>query len=89
MDFLTDRPQVVKVDNNTSVIIRLSTGSPQGYVLRPLLFILMTDDCCARCGSNTLIKFAHDTPVVGLISLNDESVYRVEVEQLVSLEQLE
>ena len=32
LDFLTDRPQSVRVGNNNSNVISLSTGSPQGCV---------------------------------------------------------
>jgi hypothetical protein len=38
LDFLTDRPQVVRVGNNTSTKLILNTGAPQGYVLSPLLY---------------------------------------------------
>ncbi|XDV14228.1 hypothetical protein PO909_002405, partial [Leuciscus waleckii] len=51
-------------------------GAPQGCVLSPLLFTLLTHDCAAKHSSNHLIKFADDTTVVGLISQNDESAYR-------------
>ena len=37
LDFLTGRPQVVSVGNNTSATPILNTGAPQGYVLSPLL----------------------------------------------------
>nr|XP_049617694.1 uncharacterized protein LOC125992631 [Syngnathus scovelli]XP_049617695.1 uncharacterized protein LOC125992631 [Syngnathus scovelli] len=40
LDFLTNRPQSVRVGQNTSDVITLSTGSPQGCVLSPLLFTL-------------------------------------------------
>jgi hypothetical protein len=33
-------------------------------------------DCTARHDSNTIIKFADDTTVVGLITDNDETAYR-------------
>jgi hypothetical protein len=36
----------------------------------------------ARHDSNTIIKFADDTTVVGLITDNDETAYRVEVRDL-------
>jgi hypothetical protein len=36
----------------------------------------------ANCDSNTIIKFADDTTVVGLIPDNDETVYREEVRDL-------
>ncbi len=78
LDFLTGRPQSVRVGHNTSSTITLSTGAPQGCVLSPLL----THDCTAKFSSNHIIKFADDTTVVGLISNNDETHYREEVAQL-------
>ncbi len=56
--------------------------APQGCVLSPLLFMLLTHDCTAKFSSNHIIKFADDTSVVGLISNNDETHYREEVAQL-------
>ncbi|KAL7861169.1 hypothetical protein AOLI_G00175180, partial [Acnodon oligacanthus] len=82
LDFLTERPQLVRIGNNTSSTTTLSTGVPQGFVLSPLLFTLLTHDCTAKCSSNHIIKFADDTTVVGLISENDESAYREEVQRL-------
>ncbi|KAI2666784.1 hypothetical protein H4Q32_026480 [Labeo rohita] len=83
LDFLTGRPQSVRVGHNTSSTTTLSTGAPQGCVLSPLLFTLLTLDCTATFSSNHIIKFADDTTVVGLISNNDEIHYREEVAQLV------
>ncbi len=82
LDFLTGRPQSVRVGHNTSSTTKLSTGAPQGCVLSPLLFTLLTHDCTAKFSSNHIIKFANDTSVVGLISNNDETHYRKEVAQL-------
>ncbi len=45
LDFLTGRPQAVRVGSNTSSTITLNTGAPQGCVLSPLLFTLLTHDC--------------------------------------------
>ncbi len=83
LDFLTGRPQSVHVGHNTSSTTTLSTGAPQGCVLSPLLFTLLTHDCTAKFSSNHIIKFADDTTVVGLISNNDEMHYREKVAQLV------
>lgn len=83
LDFLTGRPQSVPVGNNSSKVITLSTGSPQSYVLSPLLFTMMTHDCYARSPTNHIVKFADDTTVVGLIQDNDEQSYREEVYHLV------
>ena len=60
LDFLTGRPQVVRVGNNTSATLILNTGAPQGCVLSPLLHSLFTHDCTARHNSNTIITFADD-----------------------------
>ena len=46
-DFLSDRPQVVRVGQRTSNKLVLSTGAPQGCCLSPLLCSLMISDCVA------------------------------------------
>ena len=63
LDFLTGRPQVVGVGNNTSSTLIHNTGAPQGYVLSPLWYSLFTHDCVAKHNSNTIIKIADDTTV--------------------------
>ncbi|KAI5627212.1 gastrula zinc finger protein XlCGF28.1-like [Silurus asotus] len=82
LDFLTGRPQSVRIRNSISSTTTLSTGASQGYVLSPLLFTLLTYDCAPTHSSNHIIKFADDTTVVGLIIKNDESAYRKEVQRL-------
>ncbi len=67
LDFLTGRPQSVRVGLKTSSTTTQSTGAPQGCVLSLLLFMLLTHDCSAKFSSNHIIKFADDTSVVGLI----------------------
>ena len=68
LDFLTGRLQVVRVGSNTSATLILNTGARHGCVLSPLLYSLFTHDCVARYDSNTIINFADDTTVVGLIT---------------------
>ena len=74
-------PQVVRVGNNISTLLILNTGSPQGCVLSPLLYSLFTYDCVAMHASNSIITFADDTTVVGLITKN-KTAYREEVRAL-------
>ncbi len=81
-DFLTSRPQIVRMGKHVSSSITLNTGAPQGCVLSPLLFSLYTYDCRPSYETNTIIKFADDTIVVGKITNNNESAYRAEVENL-------
>lgn len=82
LDFLTDRPQSVRVGKRTSGSITLSPGTPQGCVLSPRLFTLLSHDCITRYKGNQIIKSLGDTTVAGLISRNDETVYREEVKHL-------
>ena len=65
-DFLTGKPQVVRICQRTSSTVITNTGTPQGYVLSPLLFSLFTHDCTATHSSNLIIKFTDDTTIVSL-----------------------
>ena len=67
--------------NNTSAMMILNTGAPQGCGRSPLLYSLFTHDCVAM--HDSIIKFTDDTIVVGLINNNDETAYREEVRALV------
>ncbi len=56
--------------------------SPTG--LCPELYSLYTHDCVSSHSSTSIVKFADDTVVLGLISNNDETAYLDEVERLTS-----
>ena len=83
LDFLLNRPQSVKIGNLCSTVSTLNTGAPQGCVLSPMLFTLFTNDCISHHPSVHIIKFSDDTTVEGLITDQNESYYRGEVEELV------
>ena len=84
LDFLLQRPQTVRVNGRFSRSLVLSTGTPQGCVLSPLLYCLFTNDCVSSHDSVQLVKFADDTTVEGRITKGDETEYRKEVDCLVS-----
>ncbi|KAK3543919.1 hypothetical protein QTP70_031829, partial [Hemibagrus guttatus] len=80
--FFRNRSQRVRMGQHTYMALSLSTGYPQGCVLSPLLYTLYTHDCTSAHHSNTIVKIADDTTVVGFISGVDETAYRNEVERL-------
>ena len=84
LDFMTGREQYVKVRGEKSDIITTNTGAPQGCVISPMLFILHTNDCLSYSPQVPLLKFADDTTLQGMITEDDESTYREEVDQFVS-----
>ncbi|CDQ94185.1 unnamed protein product [Oncorhynchus mykiss] len=55
LDFLTGRPQVVRVGNNMSAMLILNTGAHQGCVLSVLLYSLFTHDCMAMVVDKTVV----------------------------------
>ncbi|KAK3520362.1 hypothetical protein QTP70_023831, partial [Hemibagrus guttatus] len=76
-------PQAVRMGRYVSASLNLSTGAPQGCILSTLLYSLYTYDCVATTNSTTIIRFADDTVVVGLISDNNEMAY---LEKITNLE---
>uniref|UniRef100_A0A1A8BSL2 Reverse transcriptase domain-containing protein n=1 Tax=Nothobranchius kadleci TaxID=1051664 RepID=A0A1A8BSL2_NOTKA len=66
LDFLTNRSQRVLVNNTLSDLLYTSTGTPQGCVLSPLLFILYTDDCRSIQPDSYMVKYADDTVLLSL-----------------------
>ncbi|TWW80173.1 hypothetical protein D4764_10G0012030 [Takifugu flavidus] len=76
LDYLTQRPQFVRVKGSKSDRLLCSTGVLQGTVLAPFLFTLYTADFSQSTSSCQLQKFSDDSAAVGLITDGDDTEYR-------------
>ena len=77
--YLTSRSQFVIFQSLKSNTLFSNTGVPQGTVLAPLLFSLCTSDCRSSNESCSIVRFADDTVLIGLISDDDCSKYVDEI----------
>ncbi len=84
LDFLIERPQVVRIGSRVSAELTISTGTPQGCCLSPKLFTLYTSDCVSTQDNTVIIKYADDTTILGLIKGGDESGYRKQVDNIIT-----
>ena len=58
----------MRLNGQFSDLTVISTGSPQGCVLSPLLYILYTNDCCSTFENCHILKFADDMVIVSLLN---------------------
>ncbi len=70
-DFLSDRPQAVRLGSTTSPFIIINTGAPQGCVLSPFLYTLYTNDCLSPSPVTKYFKYSDDTAILALLSDQD------------------
>lgn len=82
-NYLTGRPQFVRLKDCLSDTVVCSTGAPQGTVLSPALFTLYTSDFCYNTESCHMQKFSDDTAIVGCIRDGQEGEYVSLVEDFV------
>ena len=79
-DYLTNRPQYVRLQGSQSDVLVSNTGAPQGTVLSPFLFTLYTSDFCYNTDTCLLQKFTDDSSIVSFITHNNMDENRVLVE---------
>ncbi|KAI4874405.1 hypothetical protein NFI96_007552 [Prochilodus magdalenae] len=83
-DYLTGRPQYVRLKDCLSETVVSSTGAPQGTVLSPFLFTLYTSDFKYNSESCHMPKFSDDTAIVACVSGGQEAEYKNLVEDFVA-----
>lgn len=89
MDYLTCRPQYVRMKNCVSSKLLSSTGAPQGTVLSPSLFSVYTSDFQYNTGACFLQKFSDDSTVVGCVNGGCEEEYRGTISDFVDINHLQ
>ena len=62
--FLSNRVQVVKIDNVLSNLQEVEVGVPQGTVLDPILFSIYVNSLLQLKTSGKIVCFADDTAVL-------------------------
>ena len=82
-DYLTERPQFVRLKDCVSETVLCSTGAPQETVLSPVLFTLYTSDFTCNTESCHIQKFSDDSAIVGCIRDGQECEYRSLVDNFV------
>jgi hypothetical protein len=71
--FLTTRKQYVRFKSSFSSVKTINTGAPQGCVLSAGLFTLYTSDKESSNDKCTIVKYADDTVIVGLLDDSDDT----------------
>ena len=67
-DYLTNRPQYVRLCNCMSDVVVCSTGAPQGTMLSPFLFTLYTLDFSYNTDNCHLQKYSDNTAVITVVA---------------------
>ena len=85
LNYLTKRSQYVslKTSSTQSDVLYTNTGAPQGTVLAPFLFTVYTSDIRSSNENCSIVKFADDTALIGLIKKDNSEDYIRQVETFV------
>ena len=82
INFLSNRPQGVVVDEIITNYVDINRGVPQGTVLGPILFSIMVNDIKPIDKNNELLKFADDM-TLEVPGINGTDTSNMEVNNIV------
>ena len=80
LSYLQNRKQSVEVCGKKSKDVEISTRTPQGFRLSPLLFIILMSDLNLWTENSILSNFADDTQSI-IISNNKENLLKVTLKE--------
>ena len=61
---MSNRQQYVPYDNTDTNLLKITTGVPQGSILRPLIFLIYMNDVYKSSNIFHFIIFADDTTLI-------------------------
>ena len=78
LEYLNNRTQIVKIDNNYSCPLTIKSGIPQGSVIGPFLFNLVVGSLHPVYDSTTIVKYVDDCTFVIPITRDQPDCYHQE-----------
>ena len=81
--YLANRQHFVSVDNNSSTLLPVLSGVPQGSILGPVLFLVYINDLPEQINYASCYLFADDTKLIKSIrGINDSLLMQSDVDSL-------
>ena len=86
--YLENRKQYTEIDNVKSNTSLITTGVPQGSILRPLLFIIYINDFAQATKLFNFLIYADDTTLSSTLSTFNDNIHDQNLETLINEELL-